>query len=395
MVLIDAINLDGTVNDATSARIGEIYSRTMPYEPFLGGEEVADIAIYFSSESKMDFAENGRPVGNSPMWSNEYPHAKAVRGSCRLLQQAHLPFSIITRKQLDQLKQYRVVMLPNVLRMQPDEVDAFRAYVKQGGRLYASRYTSLTGTQGDRHEDFELADVFGCHFQADDLGVINYLRPANAEIAADMAPQLYVSQFPLVGHLGNAPDASTGTLRLRPEPEAEVLAYLTLPYASPHAGTVFDQNWASIHSSPPWDDTEHPVVVRHAYGEGQVIYSAADIETVDSEVHARLMRALLAELLPEGPRYHAETHPAVWMNVFHQEETGAFLVNFLNCQAELPAVPIASLPFTLVPPTGKAFKRLVALPEETPVPFEVDAQGKLQADGGPLALFRMLRAEYE
>jgi hypothetical protein len=393
-VFIDAINLDGTVHEPTAARVGDIYTRTAPYEPFLGGEEVADIAIYFSSESKMDFAENGRPIEQAPMWSNVYPHSTAVRGCCRVLQQAHLPFTIITRKQLDRLSDYRAVMLPNVLRMDAEEVAAFRAYVSNGGRLYASRYTSLTDTQGTRFADFQLADLFGCHFQDDDLGAINYLRPATAAMAAGIAPQSYVSQFPLAGHLAHARTTSAGTLRLCPDAEGETLAHLTLPYASPHGGTVHDRHWASIHSSPPWQDTAHPVIVRHPYGDGLVIYAAADIESVDSDVNTRLMRLLLAELLPERPRYGAETHPAVWMNVFQQADAGALLVNFLNCQAQLPAIPIGRLPFSLVPPAGNTFTRLLALPDETPVPFDLDAQGVLHADAGPLEVFRMLRAEY-
>ena len=34
------------------------------------------------------------------------------------------------------------------------------------------------------------------------------------------------------------------------------LATLTLPYAHPKPGRADDRHWASIHSSPPWQDTE-------------------------------------------------------------------------------------------------------------------------------------------
>jgi hypothetical protein len=189
-------------------------------------------------------------------------------------------------------------------------------------------------------------------------------------------------------------DSSAGMLRLKKQSEGTVLATLTLPYANPAQGTVFDQNWASIHSSPPWEDTDAPVIINHQFGDGQTIYCAADIESVDSEVNSRLFLSLLRRLLNGEPSYTADTHPAVWMNVFHQEENAAFLVGFLNYQAQLPAIPIRHIPFSLRPPEGKHFTGLMALPEETTVNFTLDTKGTLHAEVQNLNVFQLLRAQY-
>jgi len=393
-LFIDAVNIDGTVNPAVYERIGRIFKETSVYEPYLGGEPAEDIAIYFSSESKMDFAENGTPVGQTPTWGTVYPHLEAMRGVCRVLQQAHLPFGVITRRQLAKLDQYRVVVLPNVLRMDEEEAEAFRDYVRRGGQLYASRYTSLTEARGVRHPDFMLADVFGCHFEADDLRRFAYLKPSTPEVAEWFTPQDYASQFPLGNDLGTAKASSGGTLRLARQVEGSVLATLTLSYASPERGTVFDRNWASIHSSPPWEDTDHPVIVSHQFGKGRAIYSAADIESVESEMNDRLLLNLLRSLLDEPASFSADTHPAVWMNVMHQPENRAFLIGFLNYQSQLPAISIPRVPFALRPPKGKRFRRLLRLPEETPVEFTADADGVLHADAPELQVFQMLKAQY-
>src|ERR1019366_6894391 len=108
-----------------------------PYEQYLGGEPIEDVAVYFSGHSQMDFAENG-PVTNFIASKNKYPHLEAVRGACRALAGAHVPFGVITRRQIDELDRFKVVILPHVLRMDADEVRAFREYVQRGGSLYAS-----------------------------------------------------------------------------------------------------------------------------------------------------------------------------------------------------------------------------------------------------------------
>src|SRR4029453_16984562 len=104
----------------------------------------------------------------------------ALRGACRILQRAHIPFGVITRGQLGDLDRYRVLVLPNVLRMDADEVSAVRAFVERGGRLYASGYSSLVETTGARHDDFMLADVFGCRLDHEEEGRVMFARPATA-----------------------------------------------------------------------------------------------------------------------------------------------------------------------------------------------------------------------
>jgi hypothetical protein len=394
-LFIDAINIDGTVNPEIYERIGQIYAETAKYEPYLGGTGVEDIAVYFSSESKMDFAENGLPVKQAPMWSRNYPHLQAVRGACRILQQAHLPFGVITRRELPKIGRYKVIVLPNILRLDKEEIEILREYVQGGGKIYASRYTSLTETKGLRHLDFMMADIFGCHFSSDNLGKITYLKPADSRIAEIISPQEYVSQFLPGSYLAKVEGSAAGMLCLDRHVEGKTLMTLTLPYASPKMGTVFDQNWASIHSSPPWNDTEHPVIVHNSFGKGQSIYSAADIESGDSEVNDNLFLRLIRSLLDETPSYTADAHPAVWMNVFHQPENSRFLVGFLNYQTQMPVIPLSNISFTLKVPAGKKFKKLLVLPEEREVDFTIDMNGTLHAETRDIVVFKMLAAEYE
>ncbi|HUT57540.1 MAG TPA: beta-galactosidase trimerization domain-containing protein [Phycisphaerae bacterium] len=385
---IDAIDPDGTVNPEAYRMLRRVYREARRYEPFLGGEPVEDVGVYFSSESKMDFAENGRPLAEAG-WKRSYPHLQAVRGFVRVLQQAHVPFGVITRKQLGDLARYKVVILPNVLRMDAEEAEAIRRYVHGGGNLYASRYTSLTETRGVRHADFMLADVFGCHLAGDDLGDVTYLKPVPGELAEAIRPQAYLSHM----YLKDSPGEAFGTLRLADRAEGEVLATLALPYAKDW-GTVNEQNWSSIHSSPPWQDTDTPVIVRNRFGEGQAIYLAADIECKEGQANTRLLTALILDLLAGRQSAAADTYPFVWMSVMHQPVAKRFVVGFLNYPSQLPAVPIAKVPFSLRPPAGSRFTRLTAAPRATPIPFTTDPDGTLRAKAPRLRVLQMLLAEY-
>lgn len=79
-----------------------------------------------------------------------------------------------------------------------------------------------------------------------------------------------------------------------------LLATLSLPYAHRHTGDVADERWASIHSWPPWEDTDEPTIVEHRFGAGRAIYSAFDIEREDADVNDRVFaRMRLAR--HEGP----------------------------------------------------------------------------------------------
>ena len=397
-LFIDAVDPVGTVNAGVYQRMGEIFAETAAYEPFLGGEPIEDVAVYFSVDSQMDLGENGTPVVRQPPPSPTYPHLRAVRGACRILQQAHVPFGVITRRQLGLLARYRAVVLANVLRMDGEEAAAFRSYVRGGGCLYASRYTSLVDTAGGVPADFQLADLFGCRFAGEEKGGTVYARPVEPALAAALAPQDFVSQAvaerdPEAPGLFVAPAFGCGLPRLAPDASGDVLAALTLPYAYPDPGTAADRRWASIHSSPPWEDTDVPVVVLNRYGAGRVVYCAFDIERTAAEVNDAMFLHLLGLLRDGPPSFDAEAHAAVWVNAFDQRDASRVMLSFLNYQAEQPPVPVP-VRFAVRPPAGRRFVALQQVPSGAEIAFHTDPDGTLRTALPRVDLLAMVVAAY-
>jgi hypothetical protein len=156
-----------------------------------------------------------------------------------------------------------------------------------------------------------------------------------------------------------------------------------------------DHDWASIHSSPPWEDTELPAVVRRRCGQGEVIYSATCLERLDDRAADRFLLHCLGRLIPAPLSFQVEAHPAVWANVNYNDETGDFLVGFLNYQTQYPLLPAGGVQFILQPPPGRRFTRLLHLPELDAVDYEIDERGALHGRVEALRVFEMLLARTE
>ena len=45
--------------------MGRVFDRLMPFYAELGGERVADVALYYSLESRFDMKQNGKPVSQA------------------------------------------------------------------------------------------------------------------------------------------------------------------------------------------------------------------------------------------------------------------------------------------------------------------------------------------
>lgn len=397
---IDGVLPDGTVYPPTYGRLAEAFTAMKPHERFLGGRPVADIGVYYSPAANVDFKENGTPVAQiqrdlAAEISRPSDHIAAVWGACAALQRAHLPAGVITRADLEVLDDFAVIVLPNVLRMDQEEVAAFRRYVERGGRLYASGYTSLVDVVGVKHDDFALADVFGCHFEAPEPAIVSYLRPDREGIRAAVAPSALVPHGAVT--TGFMPwSTSVTALLVNADDDAVALARLTQPYGLGRGART--EGWASIFTAPPWKDTDRPVIVEHAYGAGRAVYSACDIEAaaphLDTAAAQSLFVALVRGLLKGPITFEADAHPNVWVVAFHEPEARRIRVNLLNHQPGAEPLPVPGVTLRLNPPEGARFTGLRRLDGGEQIDCEIDADGRLRAEFPPLVLFEAVCADY-
>ncbi len=348
-VYIDSVDPMGSVNPLVYERMGRIFSETSAYEPFLGGTRVEDIAVYFSLDSKYDLADNGRQV-DDPGLSARMPHFEAVTGVCKALIERHVPFGIITRRNLAELSRWRVVALPGVLAIDDEEAAALRAYVAAGGCLFVSGPGLLRGVDGSRRTDFVLSDVLGVSWRGETKERFTYMAPTEkgsglfGDWTAAYPMGLYAAQ--------TVAEASR---------QAEVLATITLPYTDPDDPL----NFASTHNNPPGVPTRHPAVVLNSFGKGSAMWVAGPIETADfsQDVLCPLLLRLAggASVVTNAPK-------VVEITTFEQREKKRYIVSLVNFPHELPPVPVENVTLTLRTGSVRA-RRVTMVPSGATLPF--------------------------
>jgi hypothetical protein len=360
---IDAINPDGTLNHQVYKYLAKLNAERAPYEPFLGGSLLGDVAIYYDKESMYNPDEIGVRVDQLKA-AGKAPHFEGVLGVARILREAHIPYGVVTNATLDQLKDYRAVVVPNVLEMTAEQAAVFRNFVEQGGVMYASGPSSLDRFAGPR---FLLEDVLGVRYKGN-LGTrVTYLTAKDEEMKKVIWPQNEVI-FP--GRMVQV-EALAG---------AEVLATVTLPYVDPETIRVIGSHFAQIISDPPAEEPgTDPGLVIHTYGRGKAIWAAAPIESASNAVNARLLVWLLKRVLSGPYHFEVETHPAVEMTLFHQPEKGRLLAGLLNMPQDLPPVPVGAVVRVRIP-EGRRVTGVVSVPDRKAMGFE---------KAGPYVQFRL------
>lgn len=274
---------------------------------------------------------------------------EAAVGAYRCLVQAHIPCGVITRANLGNLSRHRLVVLPNVLMMDEAEAEAFRHFVREGGKLYASARTSLVTTTGRRLAEFLLADVFRASLVGETKERFTYIEPVSAH------------ERLLEGYTVSHPLGIPGPQLLIQVPKgAEVLGRLVLPYTDP----ADPHHFASIHNNPPGVRTEHPAIVLSEFGSGHCIYVTADIERLDS--HGSIFLALV-RLLSDTFTFEADAPRCVEVTLFHQPNRRPYVMALVNFQKDLPNIPVRETRVRVRLP--EALARVVSLPDARPVRF--------------------------
>jgi hypothetical protein len=391
-LLIDGILPDGTLYKPFYEVFAKTNALVAQYEPFLGGDLLADVAIYFDKESLYNPAEKGVHVSELKA-VDQVPHRDAWLGIASILPRAHIPFGVVTNVTLEQLSKYRAVILPNVLELTAEQAVRFRTFVEQGGVLYASGPSSLDRFD-PRGPRFLLEDVLGVRYKGTLGTQLTYFTPRDAKVKEAVWPQLHIK---FAGSM----------VKVEALPGAEVLATVTLPFVPVESERVIGSNFADIESDQPaLTPGSDPALVQHSFGKGSTVWLAAPLESVSKaqffgspsgartpEINARLVLSVLRRVL-SGPYYfEVDTHPTVEMTLFHQAEKKRLLAGLLNMQQEFPAIPVGATVRVQVP-SGRRATRVVSVPQGKEIPFEkaeVYTQFRIQ----PFEALAMALIEYE
>lgn len=384
MVFIDAIDPVGTVNKNNYFKAGKIFKDLEKYEKYAGGSYCQDVAIYYSFESVFGMEENGRDVLSTRY--NFEPgrrkldisaHNNAAISLAGALLQNHVPYGVITKKDIKELNRYQLIALPNVVMLDAEEVEAIKEYVRAGGCLYASKHTSLITAEGHRQDNFLLSELFGVSYEGETEEIVTYVAPENE--AAGLFGEFTYS-YPVT--------LQDTQLKVSLNSGAKVLATVTLPFSDPR-----ETRYASILTDPPGIPTGYPSIVLNEYGKGKVLYSAGVIESWGYESQKLVLGNLLKLILPRPCHYETDAPKPVEITMFRQEDNKRFIINAINYQRELPNIPVSGIRLR-VRLDGKKPGRLAVLPEGKELDYSICNDG-VAFTLPVLDTFMMLELGYE
>ncbi len=371
---IDGIDPAGTTNPKVLARMKMLAETEKPYEKYLMPEVrfCANVGLYVSPSSVIDMKDNGKKLFELKEGT---PHTDAVRGAAATLVKKHIPFTVITKYDLDNLGDYDTVILPETITLDTEEKAAIRSFVSNGGNLYASGYVALFDENASKTPEGALSDVLGVQIQGRTEEEIIYMRPENG----GMVTGDFTKEHPLSFNRSQTLVKETEGRR--------VLARLTRVYTNPSDTEKF----ASAIANPPGIHTDYPSIVFGSYGKGKVLYSACAIETEDVYERENAFMRALSYVLPEKLYFASNAPQCVEITLYKQEEKGRYVLNMLNFQKELPPIEICNTNVKIRVP--ETVKRIFSAPEEKEIAFEVK-NGEISFVVDKLDLFRMFILEY-
>jgi hypothetical protein len=288
------------------------------------------------------------------------------------LRNAHIPFRVITDRNLTDLGRNRIIVLSDLVFVSPEEEDALVEFVRQGGSLYMSgitpaklvnRLLSLSVTGMTRE-------------------TVTYMRPTGE---GQRFFEMYEKKYPMTIFDKQV----LAELPAKPAPEQgplTVLAAITLPYTDPKLTTIF----ASIHSNPPGIDTESPALVCGSFGKGKVIWAAAPMEQSGQPVHKQVFANLIGYLNSQG-QIKTDAPGQVEFTLFHNPEGSCIQVHCVNIQEQFPMIPLPG--FNLALRVGKAPKRVQLLPGKEDVSFTF-RDGYVEFRVEDITIFRMYQLDF-
>lgn len=157
----DQLHPDGHMDEATYALIGAAYAEVEEREPWLDNvKSVADIAI-LSEEAISNYYSTGRIV--------HHGGANSDAGAVRVMLEGKYLFDVIdTDAPLDK---YKLVILPDRIRLDETLTETLRAFTARGGKVLA------TGQSGLAVGEDRFALDFGCTYSGVSAYRPVYFRP--------------------------------------------------------------------------------------------------------------------------------------------------------------------------------------------------------------------------
>ncbi|MCX5758341.1 MAG: beta-galactosidase trimerization domain-containing protein, partial [Candidatus Hydrogenedentes bacterium] len=167
VTVVDKTGYDGWLDPVAYERIRKVFAEAQEKAPFFGHPQLPEVGLYYSARSRDWY---GRETPSK--------YQQAFNGAHKTLVYEHIPFGVVLDENVsaDILRQFPVVLLPNVPILSQREVDLLRDYVEQGGSLIVTGHTGLQGPMGEALDHSTIETLIGAKLVERLTSLDNFVR---------------------------------------------------------------------------------------------------------------------------------------------------------------------------------------------------------------------------
>jgi hypothetical protein len=329
VTMIDKTAYDGWLDPVAYERIGELLGEARAKRAQFGHEPVREVGIYFSARSR-DWIGRDKPAS----WF------QSVQGAHKACVYEHLGFGFLFDENLslEGLKQFPVVCLPNTGILSQREVDLFRSYVEEGGKLLVTGHSGQFDRLGKPLATSTLENLIGAQVKR---------RREDADSWVRFGPEAEARQELVGGLRDNWPFLVRGPATVYESTTATSI------------GELLDSHRAAL-ANPGNYNTDWPLSARqvagpavliNSVGQGTVLTFAGSPDFATGSEHhiveARKLFANAVRLLNPNPRVHIDAPANVEAVVTDDPATRTLRVHLIAYNATPQSTPVKERPYVL------------------------------------------------
>jgi len=353
VTMIDKTAYDGWLDPVAYDRIGELLGEARAKRANFGHTPVREVGLYFSVRSR-DGIGRDKPM----------TYFQSVQGAHKACVYEHLGFGFLFDENLtlEGLKQFPVVCLPNTGILSEREVDLFRRYVEDGGRLLITGHSGQFDHLGRPLAASMLESLIGARVKGRLEGSDNWMRfPSTGITVAGTAPSFPGERERPATQSG--PTTSTEAFHRGIPADWPFLvrgpATIYEPGTAMPVGELLDSHRASL-ANPAGYNVDWPLSARqvvgpamllNVLGKGTVLTFAGSPDSATAGEHhlveARRLFANAVRLLHPRPRVQVDAPANVEAVVTDDPAARTLRIHLIAYNATPQTTPIKDRPYVL------------------------------------------------
>ena len=292
-----------------------IFQRLERWQEYLeGAQSRARVAVVLSRHTQDNYGRD-KPQAR---------YLDFIRGWYSALQEAHIPFDVISDKLVtaERLARYRTVVISNLACVSDAVAAALDGYARGGGGLIASFEAGCNGLDGTPRQTPAFATTLGVTWGGKREGLKSSY--AKLEDRSD----------PLLEGIGDTDLIPNEGALIEVRAPGHVVPLTLIPPVIAHSGaTISIPEYSAIRST-----TDIPVVVRGTCGRGRVVYFANTMEALYYHYGFPDLGCVLANAVrwAAGEPQELEVDAPNYVDVTHMGQPDRTLVHLINMSLNKP-----------------------------------------------------------